>query len=247
MHSRIFLCTIQYSDFANTVTTLQLRVNSFRDKYDNGYLPPHLCLHGLATSIHQNSQARMRDIISPRVQRLEGSFSIVQGVPTIHRIDRDDRSRVSIKDGGGGNNARDYQDSGRDDTLWTQRERPRPQRNPGWLARLDRNRRPFLPDVQCTACKRIGHVAKHCNMLAMAICLERYMKRDMLNSVQDAIEKDWLARWKDRLKNSDRTPHQVLHAYVEELDITIAWLDDAMEWDCWADKDNSISFDDSDE
>jgi hypothetical protein len=37
----------------------------------------------------------------------------------------------------------------------------------------DRNRRPFLPDVQCAACKRVGHVAKHCDMLATTICLER--------------------------------------------------------------------------
>ena len=84
-------------------------------------------------------------------------------------------------------------------------------------------------------------------MLATAICLECYMKCDMSNSVQDAIKKDWLARWKDRLKNPDCTPHQVLCAYVEELDITVAWLDDAIEWDCWADEDDSISFNDSDE
>jgi hypothetical protein len=37
------------------------------------------------------------------------------------------------------------------------------------LARPDRNRRTFLPDVQCAACKRVGHVAKHCDMLATAI------------------------------------------------------------------------------
>jgi hypothetical protein len=35
----------------------------------------------------------------------------------------------------------------------------------------------------------VGHVAKHCDMLATAICLERYMKQDMSDSVRDAIEK----------------------------------------------------------
>jgi hypothetical protein len=189
----------------------------------------------------------MGDIISPRIQHLEGSFSIVQGVPTVHQINWNDRSHVGIKDRGGGNNGRDYRDCGRNDTSWAQQERPCPQRNPGRLAHPDRNHRPFLPNIQCAACKRIGHVAKHCDMLATAICLERYMKRDMSNSVQDAIKKDWLARWKDHLENPDCTPCQVLHAYVEELDITVARLDDAMEWDCWADKDNSVSFDNSDE
>ncbi len=36
-------------------------------EFDDGYLPPHLRPHGLATSIHQNAQARLWDIISPRV------------------------------------------------------------------------------------------------------------------------------------------------------------------------------------
>jgi hypothetical protein len=83
MRSGIFLRAIQLSNFADTVTTLQSHVNSFREPYDDGYLPPHLCLHGLATSIHQNTQARMRDIISPRVHCIEGSPSVVQGVPAV--------------------------------------------------------------------------------------------------------------------------------------------------------------------
>ena len=84
-------------------------------------------------------------------------------------------------------------------------------------------------------------------MLATAICLERYMKCDMLDSVRDAIKKDWLARWKDRLDNPDRTPRQVLCAYVEELDITVAGLDEAMGWECWVDNTPSIDSDDSNE
>jgi hypothetical protein len=64
--SSIFLRAIQFSDFADTVTTLQSHVNSFREQYDDGYLPPHLRIHGLATSINQNTQARMREVISPQ-------------------------------------------------------------------------------------------------------------------------------------------------------------------------------------
>jgi hypothetical protein len=158
--SGIFLRAIQFSNFANTVTTLQSHVNSFRDKYDDGHLPPHLRLHGLATSIHQNTQAQMRDIISSRVQRLEGSSSIMQGVPTVCRVDWDNRSCVGFKDrGGGGNNGKDYWDHGRNDNPQASQECPHPQRSPGQLARPDCNCCPFLPNVQCAACKCIGHVA----------------------------------------------------------------------------------------
>jgi hypothetical protein len=78
-------------------------------------------------------------------------------------------------------------------------------------------------------------VAKHCDMLATAICLERYMKHDLSTPVRDAIEKDWLDRWKARLGDPDRTPRQIMHTYIEDLDITVARLDNEMEWDCWDD------------
>ncbi len=77
-------------------------------------------------------------------------------------------------------------------------------------------------------------------MLATAICLERYMKKELSASVRDTIERDWLARWKECLGNPESTPRQVLRAYVEELDITAAQLDDDMDWDCWADDDNDV-------
>jgi hypothetical protein len=63
----MFLRAVQFTEYADTVTTLQLHVNSFQQEFDDGYLPPHLSLHGLATSIHQNAQAWLWDIISPHV------------------------------------------------------------------------------------------------------------------------------------------------------------------------------------
>ena len=112
-----------------------------------------------------------------------------------------------------------------------------PPHGPGRLARPDRNRRPFLPDVQCAACKRVGHVANHCDMLAAAICLERYMKADLSPALCDSIEQEWIKRWKEQLGNPTLTPRQVLRAYVEDLDITVAGLDEEMEWDAWVDCD----------
>jgi hypothetical protein len=66
-------------------------------------------------------------------------------------------------------------------------------------------------------------------MLATAICLERYMKTNLSPALCDSIEQEWLDRWKERLGNPTQTPRQVLRAYVEELDITVAGLDDEME------------------
>jgi hypothetical protein len=43
--SGIFFCAIQCTDYANTVTTFQSHVNSYREDYDTGFLPPHLQLH----------------------------------------------------------------------------------------------------------------------------------------------------------------------------------------------------------
>jgi hypothetical protein len=65
-------------------------------------------------------------------------------------------------------------------------------------------------------------------MLATTICLEGYMKHDLLATARNAVEKDWLACWKDWLGNPDVTPHQVMRTYVEALNITVACLDEEM-------------------
>ncbi len=63
------------------------------------------------------------------------------------------------------------------------------------------------------------------------------MKHDLSPALHNSIKKEWLDRWKEHLGNPTHTPRQVLWAYVEELDITIAGLDDQMEWDYWEDND----------
>jgi hypothetical protein len=93
--SSIFLRAIQFSEFADTATALQTQVNSFRFEYDDGFLPPHLCVHGLATSIHQNSQARLSIMATPRARRISGDTSKVQGLPSAFRVSRDRHARDS--------------------------------------------------------------------------------------------------------------------------------------------------------
>jgi hypothetical protein len=77
-------------------------------------------------------------------------------------------------------------------------------------------------------------------MLATAICLEWYMKHALSASACDTIEKEWLAKWKERLGQPAATPRQVMSAYVKELDITMANLDEEMDWECWEDDFNPI-------
>jgi hypothetical protein len=70
-------------------------------------------------------------------------------------------------------------------------------------------------------------------MLAMAVCLKRYMKHDLSASSQDSVKKERLAKWKERLGHPTVTPHQIMQTYIEALDIMVANLDDEMDWDCW--------------
>ncbi len=70
-------------------------------------------------------------------------------------------------------------------------------------------------------------------MLAIAICLECYMKNDLLAALCNAIEKEWLDRWKEQLSNPNHTSCQVMQTYVEALDITVAGLNEEMDWLCW--------------
>jgi len=228
-------------------TLLQSHINSYREEFEDVYLPLNLRLHGLATSLSQNALSRIQDIATPHAQRIgcnrsliDGATSRVQGVPSIYRNElprtrigdrahrRDDSDRSRRHDNS------DHSRTVRFPPTHGTPEHPRDnggrsQHGPGRLARPDRNRRPYMKDIQCAACRRVGHVAKHCNMLATAICLEKYMKRDLSPSLLDQVEKEWLDRWKEKLDNPIPTPRQVLRSYVADLGISVSDLDAAME------------------
>jgi hypothetical protein len=93
-----FLCTIQFSEFADTVTTLQSQVNSYCEEVDVGYLPPNLRLHGLSSSLHQNTQARLRDNGILGAWHINSGLSLVQDVPAANRFARNDCSCGGILD-----------------------------------------------------------------------------------------------------------------------------------------------------
>ena len=98
---------------------------------------------------------------------------------------------------------------------------------------------PFLPNVICAACKRTGHEATSCDMLAIALFVERH-KDQMSKAEKSSMEMKWTARWRDKIGQPNRTPWQVMWAYCNELDITAEHLIAAMDWDCWPASDDDV-------
>ncbi len=116
--------------------------------------------------------------------------------------------------------ARDHKDS----TRPTPRDR---------VIRPNQRRCKFLPGVQCEACKPLGHAASTCDMLAIALFVEKYIKQSLSNEDQHKIEADWIGMWKTKLAQPQRLPSQVMKAYCSDLGITSDHLDRAIDWDCW--------------
>jgi hypothetical protein len=111
----------------------------------------------------------------------------------------------------------------------------------GRSLRLDWQRRRYMPDVLCAACKWRGHPTSSCDMLAIALFVDCH-KQQLSENKKLAIEETWLARWKDKVGQPTRTPRQVMKAYCEDLDISADHLVEAMEWECWpVSKDNGVN------
>jgi hypothetical protein len=99
----------------------------------------------------------------------------------------------------------------------------------GRFAWPDLHCRTFMLDKQCAACKRIGHKAINCNMLAIALFVDCYVHHSLSDSDQLYIESKWLAHWKDRLGQPARSPRQVMRSYCDTIEITPDMLDLTMD------------------
>ncbi len=97
----------------------------------------------------------------------------------------------------------------------------------------DRNCRGFLPDVQCEACKWVGHVATDCDMLAMALYLDKYVRQSLSDNNISKVESSWLRKHQDCLGLPQRPSSCVMKAFYAGLDNLPDILDWAMNWDCW--------------
>ena len=68
----IFLRAVTPSEYADVVTSLQTRVDAYRHPDNDGFLPDHLRLDGIATLIHNNAKHRVRDLGAPRLLHVAG-------------------------------------------------------------------------------------------------------------------------------------------------------------------------------
>ena len=103
----------------------------------------------------------------------------------------------------------------------------------GHILNPDQRRQEFLPDVTCKACRCVGHRAANCDMLAMELCLKRYIKGHLSDAARDLIESDWVNKLKHQLEHPCHKPCQVMHTYLEDLGISEDALDAQFDWACW--------------
>ena len=250
----MFLKAIASSEYADIVSTMQSNVDSYRHEDDESFLPQHFRITSIAMSIHNTAKARVQDLGHRRVNRVLGwdgapddfpdddlQFRHLQGyAPCVLRMEqgRDrggrgpDRRGFDRRQGFDNRQDRSTLASDRSSSSSTLSSDRGPAPPRGRFARPDQRRRSFLPNVQCEACKRIGHEAVNCDMLALALFIERH-KHSLSDAERSAIESKWVAHWKERLGQPARTPRQVMHTYCDTMNITTETLDRAMDWECW--------------
>jgi hypothetical protein len=91
-----FLQAVRELAYVDVITTLQAHIDTFLSKQDFGYLPPNMCMMGLAGQMNKNAQARVHDVV-PRVARQlawpqddwQPSTPKIQGypLPQVYRTD----------------------------------------------------------------------------------------------------------------------------------------------------------------
>jgi hypothetical protein len=86
--------------------------------------------------------------------------------------------------------------------------------------------------VICAACKWRGHPASSCDLLAIALFVDRH-KQQLSENEKSAIEETWIARWKDKVGQPTRMPRQVMKTYCADMNISTDHLVKAMDWECW--------------
>ena len=77
-----FLRALQHTEYVDVVTLLQTSVETCQDQFDDGYLPTHLCLMGLAQRIEWNRHSHIREVLPLRPSHsgliISAHMSIVQ-------------------------------------------------------------------------------------------------------------------------------------------------------------------------
>jgi hypothetical protein len=192
---------------------------------------------GLATQLRKGATNRA-SVIIPMVRRIHAKHqstdydSDEDFDPQVYRMQSDNAHQF---DGCGCNAARRDRDiPGKQDNNAREIQGGRRfGRNPGPRGQYPRPglHGPYILSVSCEAGRRTGHVAANCNVLAIALFIEKY-KRDMDSESKDDLKQAWLSRWRKTGGKIGKKPRQVLRTYADLLDLTVNKVDDQFCWDC---------------
>jgi hypothetical protein len=243
-----FLWTIQHTEYVDIITILQTHVKTYMDsmyEYDDGYLPFHLCLVGLAQRINNNCQSRVRDIL-PRACCIQGygntpnllqhpscfiqGYSLQVYRTNFQDCDHDQRGFTDRFDGGC---SRDAWGCTCSDGRAKNPGRRRELTGRGCYARPDHNRCIYDKDLQFNACKWVGHAAHTYDMLAQALFLMKYMKHLLNDATKEKVELAWLDRWCSQLGKPSCMPWTVMRANLDSMDMMVNNLDNQLCCDYW--------------
>jgi hypothetical protein len=225
-------------------------INNFYSPIDDGFLPTMLCVMGLAHQLNKAAKARVKSAL-PRVYRTARGFNKddayftvpIQGSPQrAFRVDGacnaggHDYQPPRRGNGAGGGQAYPPRDGTGGNRSFPPRSYPPndrggPSRPPsgadtsrGCFVNPGCNNRRWDPSLVCDACCRSGHLASQCNMLAMAIFIEKY-KSGTSADEKDRIEAAWLEKHKVTLGNPSKNPRWVMKTYIDLLDTTMDEVD----------------------
>jgi hypothetical protein len=81
--TNIFLRAIAPSEYADVVTTIQTTIDAYRHPDDDGLLPEHLCLDGIAMMIHTDANFWVQDISVPCIHQISGYDSPWDSVDSV--------------------------------------------------------------------------------------------------------------------------------------------------------------------
>ena len=71
-------------------------------------------------------------------------------------------------------------------------------------------------------------------MLAMAISLHHYICDQVSMEMMTKIKNNWLSKHWERLQQTDSpTPCQILQAYANNNNLTVADIDNQLDWNAW--------------
>jgi hypothetical protein len=93
-------------------------------------------------------------------------------------------------------------------------------------------------EAPCDACGKYGHPAARCDMLAMALFLQRYSRDRNNAAIIKEAEERWVQRNKKFLPRDNRSPQTILANYCAELEFSEDQVDAELDWDFLVDPDD---------